>query len=702
VLKTWWAALRRWATDRWGQWRAKPLKWQAPRVATVVVVIAGGYGVQQATNLGLALILLLVALLPAWRRFDEVAGRLAGALLIATVALVGVNVFIGIFGRLPIEPGLVGAIGVVFAVALWYLWGAGWGKRWTFPAAAVLALVGVLVPPIVAAELAKDDSQPVNAPTPVRSRLDVLIVTDGSTHPEPAAVAPDPTLARFDVRYAVGVADDGNVRWTLRDGTNVEALKAIARGSDGQDARPPQRRDKVDSVLLLVVDGTPPVVDAPEDLEPATASDGEIERWRSVTRSVRDAIDGDRLPTPAFALLQTTNAERLADWESFTGSSAVASLQGLQTHTLTDAALLAIQAPSAKADLALAIKHRPALLFDDGESVPRPLSIEAMFTEGRVFLCDEKPKTGSGCPDEPTTDSSQLESGDRHLRLVRPSSRELVATAKAERNRSRDETRARQTELPAAAAPPEGTPQPGATQAPLGDGSAIYVHPLHRGKLVYLDYWWYLADNPARAGAGSMCGAGLVIAGATCHDHESDWEGVTVVVDPSGKAPVVTEVHYAQHNRVMSYPWNDLRAYWATEDLHEFTRWVDDASNRPLVFVAQGTHASYPSPCDADDDCKQVGGHGLLKLGENRHDGKLEWGANNVLLCGAESCLKALPTAAGGDQPALWDDFTGPWGDTHCIWRYYCDSGPPPGAPGHQGRYEDPSKATRHTGRVDR
>ena len=30
---------------------------------------------------------------------------------------------------------------------------------------------------------------------------------------------------------------------------------------------------------------------------------------------------------------------------------------------------------------------------------------------------------------------------------------------------------------------------------------------------IYLDYWWYLPDNPANTAQGAMCGAGLVIAG---------------------------------------------------------------------------------------------------------------------------------------------------------------------------------------------
>ena len=42
---------------------------------------------------------------------------------------------------------------------------------------------------------------------------------------------------------------------------------------------------------------------------------------------------------------------------------------------------------------------------------------------------------------------------------------------------------------------------------------------------LFLDYWWYLPDNPTGSGGGAFCGPGLVIPGISCFDHESDWEG---------------------------------------------------------------------------------------------------------------------------------------------------------------------------------
>ena len=71
--------------------------------------------------------------------------------------------------------------------------------------------------------------------------------------------------------------------------------------------------------------------------------------------------------------------------------------------------------------------------------------------------------------------------------------------------------------------------------AEVRDESTIYVNVTRSGNdrpnTIYLDYWWYFPHNPAGAAGGALCGAGFVIAGVTCFDHQSDWEGVTVVLD---------------------------------------------------------------------------------------------------------------------------------------------------------------------------
>src|SRR5262249_28280148 len=122
-----------------------------------------------------------------------------------------------------------------------------------------------------------------------------------------------------------------------------------------------------------------------------------------------------------------------------------------------------------------------------------------------------------------------------------------------------------ETSAAALATLPEGLP-PAAAVAPgeekVAAKTAIYVHPVSvthddGRRLLYLDYWWYLAYNPVELGGGALCGAGLVISGVTCPSHQSDWEGVTVVVDRTGK-PRLLAVQYAQHSDVVRYPWSLL------------------------------------------------------------------------------------------------------------------------------------------------
>jgi hypothetical protein len=231
---------------------------------------------------------------------------------------------------------------------------------------------------------------------------------------------------------------------------------------------------------------------------------------------------------------------------------------------------------------------------------------------------------------------------------------------------------------------------PSGAGAPPGAGSTIYVHPVsvrhnHR-ELLYLDYWWYLPDNPVALGGGALCGAGLVIAGVTCQNHESDWEGMTVVVDRTETEPRMTAVQYAQHDKVISYGWGLLRKRWESEPkVAELVAKIGDASTRPLAFVAKGTHATYPTPCG---NCFQVAN---TDVGEEPHHGNLAWVGDNTGACGKSSCLQMLPTHHGGRKPALWNAYDGTWGEHDCLLTYYCDSGTPPTAPGHQKRYLSPT-----------
>jgi hypothetical protein len=680
-------------------------------VVVGVLVICGLYGVADALNVWVALGVGAVALLAVWRSswrdVTLVVLRVVGATLVAFLAMVGVALLLNFLLdlihhihplrhlELPIPVGLLIALVAFALAAYWYLRRADWEIKWSAPVAIGLAALVVLAVPYAVGRLSSDTTEVADERF-VPSRLDILVVTDGSPHQAVAKPPPSPALGEFDVTYSVGYAVGSGVRWTLLGGHDpAVALDAIAEGKQ-RPQRPgqPTARSEADHVLLLYVDGTPPVVGEPAKLPNVVAQEGELERWRRVAERV--ARQTER-PLPTFALLQTAAKRRLAQWKGFAPPNVPVSVQALGSQTAADAAVrLAIAAPTAQQDLALAMQHRPILLFDKRETAPRPLSITALFNEERVQLCHDEGLAKTAC-DEPSPDPKLLKSGGTHLRLDLPEAEELHQRALEETTpETSAEKRIEETSADAEATLPEGL-LPNGTVARgederVASQSAIYVHPVsvsREGKeLLYLDYWWYLPYNPVEVGGGALCGAGLVIAGVTCHTHESDWEGITVIVDRTGKKPQPVAVQYAQHSSVVRYSWSLLREKWdGNRDVKDRIKSVGEASLRPLVFVAVGSHASYPLPCNRNR-CRQVPDPGLP---EEPHLGNLPWSGNDTNACGRSSCLQTLPTHEGGRQPALWNGYDGSWGELHCFLTYYCDSGAPPKSPGSQRRYEHPT-----------
>ena len=220
-----------------------------------------------------------------------------------------------------------------------------------------------------------------------------------------------------------------------------------------------------------------------------------------------------------------------------------------------------------------------------------------------------------------------------------------------------------------------------------GEQSAYYFHTVRTSPVrLYIDYWWYFAQNPNPRAKLVLCGPGFQGSGVTCFQHDADWEGVTVVLAPCDVAPEqqstcvpfgrghvrvhVVAVQYAQHRGVVRFRWNWLRE-----------RRTDIEGERPLVYVAHDSHASYPIPCPAKAkrDC------GI----ESSYDGAIPWGNNDDARCG-NICLAPLPLAKDG-TPLQWNAFPGPWGYRKCIlWDTYCDRAEPPRAPPFQRRYRDP------------
>jgi hypothetical protein len=223
-----------------------------------------------------------------------------------------------------------------------------------------------------------------------------------------------------------------------------------------------------------------------------------------------------------------------------------------------------------------------------------------------------------------------------------------------------------------------------------GPSSSIYYRVTESPRRVYVDYWWYFTRNPTPVAAGVFCAPGFQLPGLTCHEHPSDWEGATMVFGPCERfgPPCLTyrgnrwapaAVRYAQHEFVVSYAWRPtlLRLWSARRGRPLF---------RPLVYVANNSHASYPQACR--QGCKQLRTILGRAVSESAHDGRVPWSRNNCT-----GCVRRLPLTQD-DLPALWNAFGGRWGTQTCILAgSYCDASRAPGAPSKQSRYRDPGRS---------
>jgi hypothetical protein len=227
-------------------------------------------------------------------------------------------------------------------------------------------------------------------------------------------------------------------------------------------------------------------------------------------------------------------------------------------------------------------------------------------------------------------------------------------------------------------------------------GSAYYyrVHEPDNKGLMYVDYWWYYTRNPSPVAASIGCTPGLGWASLTCHEHPSDWEGITIVlgdceaqVGPCvlhrNEAWMPVGVRYAQHGHVVSYAWRPtLETLWRGVEREPVTR--------PVVYVALDSHASYPFACAGD--CEQHQTVLSVNLGEGDHDGGLWWRWNREDRERCEGCLKPLPLTRSG-RPATWNAFPGRWGTQECILEgTYCDTTAAPESPSEQPRYQEPGR----------
>jgi lysophospholipase L1-like esterase len=616
------------------------VKWLAAGALVALVVLGaivltddldGAWLLAIWVPLALIAVLRLILGSHAWAR---TAALVIGAVVVPVLALLGIDWLWP--SRLDPLPSLV--VGAILVAILAWIWLGPPFRDSTAHrgrGAVVVALALVVLPPVGVAAIGafKGDERALSQPPQAVSKLDVIVLRAGGG----AADTPASNPQGWAVRTWVGQVVGKRVRW----------------GPEGPP--PPGPEEDADRVLLLMVDGEPARLDRAPAQPPRRAARGEVQRWLHLADLASSPS------TPTFALLRTKDQTRLKRWDAGLagrpGDPSVRSGRALSLdeltgpRTTTDLALrLAVTSRTSDEDLALAAKYRPALFFDSSEAYPEPLNVDRILASGKMSLCDRGQALRTLCP--AVHSSADLHNGADHLEF-KP---EDIAGVKAD--------------------------------------STIYVNVTRSGNdarnAIYLDYWWYFPNNPAGAGGGALCGAGFVIAGLTCFDHQSDWEGVTIVLDGDapGKPPLA--VSYAQHDGVVRYTWPALQRLWDGGDRDRFGKRVKTGI-RPLVFVANGTHASYPTSC-AERHCRVGGVPGIpatRPIKEASHDGLKEWPPAEAASC-PTFCLSALPTRNGGADAARWNAFSGFWGTKNCVLGIVCASSKPPQSPGLQDRYERP------------
>ena len=593
--------------------------------------------------------LTVVGLFAGWLVLHLIPGGLA-----AWVSLVLGLLIIPLFGLLGIDAALRNprehvplsaiesvAIGIaLLAVANYVYLNSWWVRRELRPVwlwSVLLASALVIVPPVGLHLWGQLKGHEQTATVSVVSHLDAIVLTEGE---------------------APSFEGDRN-GWGIKLwGAHVEGDQ-IEWGASGE---PPEvGSGNADRVVLLAVDGN-----EPRNPERARLAGMEVRRWLALADEVSSP------GTPTYALLDTPGPGRRATWERALDPSDPDARRGGVfdlaqpggARDLTDVALtVAVEDPSGQQDLELAARYRPLLFFDQGERYATPLNVDEIIRHGLFGQCFGRRALPGLCPK--FNAPSEIDSA---AKIFAFDPKELVDLGERE------------------------------SEDPRADRTTIYVHVSRAGNDrlngVYLDYWWYLPDNPAGAGGGGLCGPGFVIPDKTCFDHLSDWEGITVVLDadaPPDAPPVA--VGYAEHDGVTRYAWSALRRLWEEDgDLKEFG--VDEEPNRPLVFVARGTHAAYPRSCKRarDRDCRAGGVPGVKFTGDltdKPHDGGKPWRGNDKDNC-RTLCLLALPTQKGS-RPALWNSFGGRWGGSNCVLGIvFCSESQPPESPGAQKRYTKP------------
>ena len=313
---------------------------------------------------------------------------------------------------------------------------------------------------------------------------------------------------------------------------------------------------------------------------------------------------------------------------------------------------------TAEAALQLGKRFRPILRFDSREPW-RPLEVGAFFAErsgrlGRHLVC--RPARGADDCEEVAGLSDFVRLGPATRRLGEGGYLD-IAGGKAN---------GRDFRSPALAGCTDRT----TADCNAGDRSAIYYNVIAANRRFYVDYWWFFRYNDfSRIRLITRCDRHLVI---ECGDHEGDWEGVTVVT--TNRPPYALEyVAFASHEGVFRYPRGG----------------VERRGERPLVYVARGSHAAYPKACRGRD-CRQLNRLRSIRRPEERYDGRSPWGRNADSECErGVSCLQPLPRVDVNPETS-WNAFAGRWGLRCPRVGRACPVEQGPKSPSRQERYREP------------
>jgi hypothetical protein len=292
----------------------------------------------------------------------------------------------------------------------------------------------------------------------------------------------------------------------------------------------------------------------------------------------------------------------------------------------------------------LAERFRPWLMFDSREKW-RPLNVDYMFDEGRQRFCVRQARTSKCLA---IHDAAQFDS--------------LVAGKQAGSSTyvDIDGNTTNSYHGPASCRPQ--------LDCNGGPRSAIYYRTTESNGRYYIDYWWFLRFNHF-ARTASSCLAPFAREVGACDEHEGDWEGVTVATRTDDDT-AIEYVVYAAHKGTFRYGETQLH-------LHDGTR--------PVVYLAEGSHAAYPLPCS--HSCHQPSGLAIdgLELPESDYDGRASWGRN------AEACT---PNAPGSCLLSLekqpWTGWPGEWGAGCTAACHGIIDANSPRSPGVQARFQTP------------